>query len=75
MEIIVTRAGEYRLYRGAEALRRRGEHQPDKWYFEPANYVGYTVFSDAFETREDAKKAAFETGEREERLKNEIGGA
>jgi hypothetical protein len=36
--------------------------------------VGFTVFSDAFDTIEEAKAAAVETGSREERLGNEIGG-
>ena len=74
MEKIATKAGDYKLYRGAEAPRKPDQHQPDKWYFEPGNYVGFTIFSDAFDTIEEAKAAAVETGSREERLGNEIGG-
>jgi hypothetical protein len=74
MEKITTKAGDYKIYRGSEAPRKPEEHQPDKWYFEPGNYVGFTVFSDAYESIEDAKKAAVDTGAREERLQNEIGG-
>ena len=75
METVATKAGDYRIYRGSEALRKREEHQPDKWYFEPCSYVGFTIFSDAYDAFEDAKKVAVETGAREERLQNEIGGA
>ena len=74
MEKVATKAGDYRVYRGSEALRKREEHQPDKWYFEPAHYVGFTIFSDPYDSFEDAKKGAFDTGAREERLQNEIGG-
>jgi hypothetical protein len=74
METVSTKAGPYRVYPGREALRKPEEHQPDKWYFEPETYVGFTIFSDAFDTAEDARNAAVETGAREERLQNEIGG-
>ena len=74
MEKIETKAGDYKIYRGAEAPRKPAEHQPDKWYFEPGNYVGFTIFSEAYDSAEDAKKAALEVGAREERLQNEIGG-
>ncbi len=74
MEKVATKAGDYTIYQGSEALRKRDEHQPDKWYFEPGSYVGFTIFSDAFDTAEGAKKAAIDTGAREERLQNEIGG-
>ena len=74
MQTVATKAGEYRIYRGSEALRKRDEHQPDKWYFEPGNYVGFTIFSDPYDAFEEARKAAVETGDREERLQNEIGG-
>jgi hypothetical protein len=71
---ILTQAGEYKVFRGDEATPRREPYQPQMWYFEPETYVGFTIFSEAFETLEDAKKAALETGAREERLGNEIGG-
>ena len=74
MEKILTQAGEYKIYSGSDAPRKRAEHQPDKWYFEPGDYVGFTIFSDPYAALEEAKQAALETGEREERLKNEIGG-
>jgi hypothetical protein len=74
MEKVTTKAGDYKIYRGSEAPRKPGEHQSDRWYFEPESYVGFTIFSDAFESFEDAKNAAIETGAREERLQNEIGG-
>ncbi len=74
MDTITTKAGEYLLYLGSEARRKPDEHQPDKWYFEPADYVGFTVFSDPYGSLEDAKSAAVECGEREETLRNEIGG-
>ena len=74
MEKISTAAGVYTVYQGAEAPPRRDAYEPQKWYFEPEAYVGYTIFSDAYDTFEDAKRAAAETGAREERLKNEIGG-
>ena len=54
--------------------RKREEHEADKWYYEPEDYVGFTIFSESHESREDAVRAAFECGEREETLKNEIGG-
>jgi hypothetical protein len=71
---ILTQAGEYVIYRGSEATRRRDEHEAEKWYFEPGDYVGFTIFSDAYETFDEATQAALECGEREETLKNEIGG-
>ena len=74
MEKISTKAGVYTVYRGDEAPPKRDAYSPDKWYFEPEAYVGYTIFSDAYDTLEDAKRAAVETGAREERLQNEIGG-
>ena len=74
MEKIATKAGDYKVYRGSEAPRKPDEHQKDKWYFEPGDYVGFTIFSQAFDSFDDAKSAALETGAREERLKNEIGG-
>jgi hypothetical protein len=74
MEKVSTPAGVYTIYRGAEAPPKRERYEPDKWYFEPEAYVGYTIFSDAYDTLEDARRAAIDTGEREERLRNEIGG-
>jgi hypothetical protein len=74
MEKIETRAGAYKLYRGSEAPRDQGEHAPDKWYFEPENYVGFTIFSDPYDSLDEAKRAALDTGEYEERMQNEIGG-
>jgi hypothetical protein len=74
MEKILTQAGEYSVYAGSEARRQRDKHEPGKWYFEPGDYVGFSVFSDPFDSREDARAAALECGEREETLKNEIGG-
>ena len=74
MEKVSTAAGVYTIYRGAEAPPRRDAYDPGKWYFEPEAYVGYTIFSDPYDTLEDAKRAAREIGEREERLRNEIGG-
>ena len=74
MDTVSTKAGAYRIYLGREALRKLDEHQPDKWYFEPATYVGFTIFSDAYDTPEEARKVALDTGDREERLGNEIGG-
>jgi hypothetical protein len=74
MEKIATPAGDYKVYKGSEAPRKPEQHDPGKWYFEPGNYVGFTIFSDAYETPEAAKAAAAETGTREERLQNEIGG-
>ena len=74
MEKIATKAGDYKIYRGSEATRKPDEHAPDKWYFEPDSYVGFTIFSDSYATIEEARKAAVETGAREERLENEIGG-
>ena len=74
MDKVTTAAGVYTIYRGSEAPAKRDPYDPDKWYFEPEGYVGYTIFSAAFDTLEDAKRAAGETGEKEERLQNEIGG-
>ena len=74
MEKILTKAGEYTIYLGADAPRKPEEHEPDKWYYEPGDYVGFTVFSDPHDSLEEAKEAALECGEREETLKNEIGG-
>ena len=74
MQTIPTAAGDYRVYRGSEAPRRKDEHEPHKWYFEPGDYVGFSIFSDGYESAEAARDAALECGEREERLKNEIGG-
>ena len=74
MEKVGTKAGDYKVYRGAEATRKPDEHEPDKWYYEPGSYVGFTIFSDAFDSFEKAKAAALETGAKEERLQNEIGG-
>ena len=74
MEKVPTPAGVYTVYRGSEAPPKGDAYEADKWYFEPEAYVGYTIFSEAYETLEDAKRAALETGEREERLRNEIGG-
>jgi hypothetical protein len=74
METISTAAGDYTVYLGSEARRNREQHDADKWYFEPESYVGYTVFSGPYASVDDAKQAALETGAREERLKNEIGG-
>jgi hypothetical protein len=74
MEKVVTKAGVYTIYRGNEAPAKRDAYEPGKWYFEPEAYVGYAIFSDGFDTVDDAKRAAVETGEREERLRNEIGG-
>jgi hypothetical protein len=74
MEKVSTAAGDYTVYRGSEAHRNREQHEAEKWYFEPESYVGFTVFSEAYATLDDARQAALETGEREERLKNEIGG-
>ena len=75
MDKVSTPAGTYKIYQGNEAPPRRdATYQHDKWYFEPETYVGYTIFSDAYDTLEDAKRAAAETGAREERLQNEIGG-
>jgi hypothetical protein len=74
MEQIETGAGPYKVYRGSEAPRKRDEHEPDRWYFEPGNYVGFTIFSDAFDSADEARSAALQTGAREERLQNEIGG-
>jgi hypothetical protein len=74
MHTIPTKAGDYTLYPGSQATRKPDQHLPDKWYFEPANYVGFTVFSDPHDTLEEAKRAALECGDREELLQNEIGG-
>jgi hypothetical protein len=74
MQKIPTQAGDYKVYLGSEAPRAADRHQPDKWYFEPADYVGFTVFSEPYDTAEDARRAAIECGEREEALRNEIGG-
>ena len=74
MEKIQTKAGSYTIYQGAEATRQPAEHEEDKWYYEPADYVGFTIFSDAHDSLAEAKQAALECGEREEALKNEIGG-
>jgi hypothetical protein len=74
METIMTKAGEYTLYLGSDAPRKPEEHEPDKWYFEPEDYVGFAIFSDPYETLDEARQAAFETGEREEILNNDIGG-
>ena len=74
MEKIVTKSGDYVVYRGAEARRKPEEHEKAKWYYEPADYVGFTIFSDPHDTFEQARLAALECGEREEALKNEIGG-
>ena len=74
MEKILTKAGEYVIYAGSEAMRKPEEHEDGKWYFEPGDYVGFTIFSDPYDTREHARQAALECGEREEALKNEIGG-
>jgi hypothetical protein len=74
METIETRAGAYRVYLGSEAPREGGGHAQDKWYFEPAHYVGFTVFSEPYDSLEDARQAARETGDYEERMQNEIGG-
>lgn len=74
MDKVTTAAGVYTVYRGSEAPPKREPYDPGKWYFEPEAYVGYTIFSDAYDTPEDAKRAAAEMGEREERLQNEIGG-
>jgi hypothetical protein len=75
MEHVATKAGDYKVYRGSEAPRAPDRHDPDKWYFEPGDYVGFTVFSEAYDSAEAAKAAAIECGEREEALKNEIGGS
>jgi hypothetical protein len=74
MEKISTAAGDYTVYRGSEAQRNREQHEADKWYFEPESYVGFTVFSQPYASFDNARQAALETGAREERLKNEIGG-
>jgi hypothetical protein len=74
MEKIETKAGTYKVYQGSEAPRKADEHQREKWYFEPGAYVGFTIFSDAFDSADDARRAAVETGAREERLQNEIAG-
>jgi hypothetical protein len=74
MRNVTTKAGDYVIYRGAEARRKREEHEADKWYYEPEDYVGFTIFSESHESQEDAVRAALECGEREETLKNEIGG-
>ena len=74
MEKVATPAGIYTIYRGCEAPPKRDAYDANKWYFEPEGYVGYTIFSEAFDSLEDARRAAIETGGREERLKNEIGG-
>lgn len=74
MQKISTPAGEYTVYRGAEAPRAREQHDPDRWYFEPGDYVGFTVFSESYETETEARRAAIDCGAREEVLKNEIGG-
>ena len=52
MEKIMTKAGDYTIYLGAEAPRRPDEHEPDKWYYEPGDYVGFTVFSDPHDSVE-----------------------
>jgi hypothetical protein len=74
MEKVRTKAGDYSVYRGSEAPRQPAEHDTAKWYYEPADYVGFTIFSDAHDSFEEARQAALECGEREEALKNEIGG-
>jgi hypothetical protein len=74
MEKVPTPAGTYTVYRGSEAPPKREAYDPEKWYFEPEAYIGYTIFSEGFDTLEEARRTAIETGEREERLKNEIGG-
>ena len=74
MENITTEAGDYKLFLGAEGPPKEDAYQPDKWYFEPADYVGLTIFSDPYDSREEAQAAAIECGEREETLRNEIGG-
>ena len=74
MEKITTAAGDYTVYHGAEAPRRRDEHDRAKWYYEPGDYVGFTIFSEAYDSLEDAQRAARECGEREELLRTEIGG-
>ena len=74
MEKIGTAAGDYTVYRGSEAPRRRDDHAADKWYYEPGDYVGFTIFSEPHDSLEDAKRAARECGQREELLRNEIGG-
>jgi hypothetical protein len=74
MDKVTTPAGVYTVYRGSEAPPKREPYDPEKWYFEPEAYVGYTIFSDAYDTLKDAQRAAAEVGEREERLKNEMGG-
>jgi hypothetical protein len=74
MDKVPTPAGVYTVYKGSEAPPRRDPYDPDKWYFEPEGYVGYAIFSEPYDDAEEAKRAAQETGEREERLQNEIGG-
>jgi hypothetical protein len=74
MEKVATAAGDYTVYRGSEAPRRRDEHDAGKWYFEPGDYVGFSIFSEPYATIDAARQAAIECGEREERLRNEIGG-
>ena len=74
MEKVPTAAGVYTIYAASEAPPRRDAYEAGKWYFEPEGYVGYTIFSEGYDTVEDAKRAAVEMGEREERLRNEIGG-
>ena len=74
MEKILTKAGSYTIYVGAEATRKSEEHEPDKRYYEPGDYVGFTIFSDPHDSLEAAREAALECGQREEALNNEIGG-
>ena len=52
---------EHRIFRGSQTNQRDyngNRARADYWYYEPCDYDGYTLWSGAYATEEDARVAA-----------------